>query len=59
MRIVIHNLDTSLSINSSVHGSIEMQIAQTAADWEIAHEMHNKEHFLATDARRATDLASS
>lgn len=43
---MIHNLDTPLGANSSVRGSLEIHIAQTTADWEIAHEMLNEEHFL-------------
>ena len=43
---MIHNLDTPLGADHSVRGSLEILLAQTTADWEIAHQMLDEEHFL-------------
>jgi hypothetical protein len=38
---VIHNLDTPFGVDHSVRGSLEIHLAQTTADWKIAHQMLN------------------
>ena len=43
---MIHNLDTPLGADQAVRGSLEIHLAQTTVNWEIAHQMLDKEHFL-------------
>jgi len=43
---VIKNLDSQFGADTSVRGSFEIRLAQTSADWEIAHAMLDEEHFL-------------
>ena len=43
---MIHNLDTPLGADQAVRGSLEIHLAQTTADWEIAHQMLDEERFL-------------
>jgi hypothetical protein len=43
---VIKNLDSSFGADHPVRGSLEIHLARTSADWEIARAMLNEEHFL-------------
>jgi hypothetical protein len=51
---VIHNLDTPLGVDQAVRGSLEIHLAQTTADWEIAYQMLDEEHFLGAGREAAT-----
>jgi hypothetical protein len=43
---VIHTLDSSVGTDHLVRGTPEIQTANSSADWEIAHQMIDDEHFL-------------
>jgi len=43
---VIENLVSPFGTDQSVCGSLEIHLARSSADWEIAHAMLNEEHFL-------------
>jgi hypothetical protein len=43
---VIHKLDPSFGAAPAVREPLEIHLAQTTADWKIAHQMLEEEHFL-------------
>ncbi|MEI7911159.1 MAG: hypothetical protein WCK77_16110 [Verrucomicrobiota bacterium] len=43
---MIQTFDSSTSADRLVSGSLEIRCASTSADWEIAHQMLDEEHFL-------------
>lgn len=43
---MIKNFDSQFGADPLVRGSLEIHLAQTSADWEIAHGMLDEEHFL-------------
>jgi Domain of unknown function (DUF4338)/DDE_Tnp_1-associated len=43
---VTHTLDSSVGADHLVRGTLEIQSANSSADWEIAHQMLDDEHFL-------------
>ncbi len=51
---MIHILDSSIGADRLGCRSLEIQLAQTTADWEIAHQMLDDEHFLGS-GREAGD----
>jgi hypothetical protein len=43
---VIHTLDSSVGADHLVRGTLEIQTANSSADWEIAHQILDDEHFI-------------
>ncbi len=63
--LVIKNFNFQFGADILVRGSLEIHLAQTSADWEIAHAMLDEEHFLGarltsvmTACGRKTDTGS-
>ena len=43
---MIHHLDIPFGADHPVRGVLEIHLAQTAAGWEIAHQMLDEGHFM-------------
>ena len=56
---MIQNLDIPSGADHSVHGSLEIHLARTTADWEIAHQMLDDEHFLGAGREAGDRLCQS